>query len=213
MRTSPEPLREVPDEDLLAAFVEGDEDAFDELVDRYERRVYAICYRYFRNATDAEDALQETFLALLRRGSTFTGASSFSTWMYRVAVNTCNDIARRRARRPQRDDTSVESLADQASAAPDVDEQLAASSLGPELVTALRTLEEAQREAIVLHDVYGLGYAEIADRAGVAVGTVKSRIHRGHARLAALLGGDLGGLDDDAAAIGEPSPPQRPQTL
>jgi RNA polymerase sigma factor (sigma-70 family) len=100
------------DEALLAAFVAGEDRAFDALVGRYERRVYAICYRYFGNAADAEDALQDAFVALLRRGSTFTGASSFSTWMYRVATNACNDLARKRARRPQRDDTDVAELAD-----------------------------------------------------------------------------------------------------
>jgi RNA polymerase sigma-70 factor, ECF subfamily len=195
----------VPDEALLAAFLDGEDHAFDALVTRYERRVYAICYRYFRDPAEAEDAMQEAFVALLRRGRTFTGASTFSTWMYRVATNACNDLARKRARRPQRDGTDVAVLAD-ARAVAGVEDEVAAASLGPELLAALRELEPDHREAVVLHDVYGLGYAEIAERSGVPVGTVKSRIHRGHARLAAAL------TASPPAPPGEPSPSSRPPT-
>jgi RNA polymerase sigma-70 factor, ECF subfamily len=196
-------LATADDEALVAAFVAGDERAFDVLVDRYERRVFAICYRYFGNAADAEDAAQDAFVALLRRAETFSGASSFSTWMYRVATNACNDLARKRARRPQRDGTDVGELMDRTQGAGSPEEHLAATGLDPELVAALRQLDDATREAIVLHDVYAVPYVDIAARAGVAVGTVKSRIHRGHARLAALL--------RDAGST-EPSRAPRPPT-
>jgi RNA polymerase sigma-70 factor, ECF subfamily len=190
------------DEMLVTAFVNGDERAFDQLVQRYERRVYAICYRYFGNAEDAEDAAQDAFVALLRRAGTFSGASTFATWMFRVATNACNDLARKRARRPQRTDTDIAEHDARAGSAPSAEEALGARGLPDDLVEALRALDEATREAVVLHDVYHVPYAEIADRAGVAVGTVKSRIHRGHARLAALLG----------SAVAEPSGPERPPT-
>jgi RNA polymerase sigma-70 factor, ECF subfamily len=173
----------VTDEDLVAGWVGGDRSAFDELVRRYERRVYAICYRYFGNASDAEDAAQDAFIALLRRAGTFTGASSFSTWMYRVATNACNDLARKRARRPQPAAGGMERLAETASP----DDALAARELGLELADALAQLEAEQREAVVLHDIVGLTHAEIAARQGVAVGTAKSRVHRAHGRLADLL--------------------------
>jgi RNA polymerase sigma-70 factor, ECF subfamily len=186
------------DEELVAAWVRGDRSAFDELVRRYERRVFGICYRYFGNAADAEDAAQDAFIALLRRASTFTGASSFSTWMYRVATNACNDLARKRARRPQAATDGMERLA--ATAA--TDDALANRELGLELSEALAALEPEHREAVVLHDVMGLTHAEIAERHGVAVGTVKSRVHRAHARLADLL----------VAAGTEPRSPIRPQT-
>lgn len=197
---------EPADADLLAAFLEGDDRAFDHLVTRYERRVFAICYRYFGDATDAEDAAQDAFVALLRRGATFDGRSSFSTWMYRVAVNACNDLARKRSRRPQRDDTDVARIADASSAVAAVEDQIAAETFGPEVVAALRALDEQSREAVVLHDVYGMPYHEIAARDGVAVGTVKSRIHRSHARLAAAIT-----VRRDAASA-EPSKPLRPPT-
>lgn len=186
------------DEELVAAYVAGDLRAFDEIVTRYERRVFAICLRYFGNPTDAEDAAQEAFVTLLRRAETFSGAAKFSTWMYRVTVNTCNDIARRRGRRPQAAADDIETLAD---ALPPADDALANRELGMELEQALSVLDPQTREAIVLHDVQGVPYADIAAAWGVAVGTVKSRIHRGHARLAAMLSG-----------MTEPSAPSGPPT-
>ena len=169
------------DEALVAAFVAGDQAAFTQLVERHSRRVYAICLRYFGNPTDAEDAAQEAFLALYRRASTFTGASQFSTWMYRVATNACNDLARKRARRPQTTAQDVSEIL------PDEEDLLARRELGMELSSALARLEAEYREPILLHDVVGLPYQDIADRLGLPVGTVKSRIHRGHAKLAAAL--------------------------
>lgn len=150
---------------------------------RYSRRVYGICLHYFGHPADAEDAAQEAFVALLRRGSTFTGSSAFSTWMYRVATNACNDIARKRSRRPRPALDGLDQLADTAGP----DDLLANRELGLELHTALATLDHQSREAVVLHDVAGLPYADIAERLGVAVGTVKSRIHRAHGRLATGL--------------------------
>ena len=167
----------------MQAFVDGDRAAFDELVSRYERRVYAVCYRYFGNAEDAEDAAQEAFIALLRRGETFAGTSSFSTWMFRVATNACNDLARKRARRPQRSDEDVALREDLAGATGSIEDELASRGLPEHLVLALRTLDDDTREAVVLHDVYHVPYHEIAERAGVAVGTVAAS---GLARHAAL---------------------------
>ncbi|HWB72818.1 MAG TPA: sigma-70 family RNA polymerase sigma factor [Egibacteraceae bacterium] len=192
---------EASDEALVAAYVAGDANAFDRLVDRYDRRVYAICYRYLGDPADAEDAAQETFLALLRRAATFTGAASFSTWLYRVATNACHDLVRKRSRRPQRATADIEDLSDRVS----VDDVLANRELRLELSRALATLDPDHRAAVVLHDMAGVGYAELAQRFGVPVGTVKSRIHRGHARLAAALGG----LREQPA---QPSSPVRPPT-
>lgn len=186
------------DEALVAAYVGGDGAAFDELVRRYRRRVFGICMAYFRDASDAEDAAQEAFVALLRRASTFSGTAAFSTWMYRVTTNACNDMARKRARRPRSSGDDVAQLVEAA----ETDDLLANRELGLELETALATLEPEYREVIVLHDIGGLPYADIADRLGLAVGTVKSRIHRGHARLAAGL-----------THLREPNPPIAPPTV
>lgn len=212
------------DEALVAAFVAGDTTAFDRLVDRYERRVYGICYRYFGNAQDAEDAMQDTFVALLRRGQSFQGTAAFSTWLYRVATNACNDLARKRSRRPRTvplDRSSSDGSAPEAADVPSVEDALANRELGLELMDALRELDPAHREAVVLHDVHGLPYADVAARAGVAVGTVKSRIHRAHARLAARLAhlheraetsaDEQAGTSADRSSV-EPLPPSRPPT-
>jgi RNA polymerase sigma-70 factor, ECF subfamily len=159
--------------------------------------VFGICMQYFGDARDAEDATQDAFVALLRRASTFAGTAAFSTWMYRVATNACNDLARKRARRP-RSTGDTDQLADTAA----LDDVLANRELGVELEAALERLDPIYREAVVLHDVIGLPQAEIAERTRVAVGTVKSRIHRGHAQLAAAL-----------THLKEPSDPSTPPTV
>lgn len=173
---------EPTDETLVAAYVDGDAVAFDRLVERHRRRVFGICLRYFGDAADAEDAMQDAFVSLLRRAETFRGGAAFSTWMYRVATNACNDLARKRSRRPRIADTDVSALGDRLAVTDDIDH-----GLDPELAAALDALDPTTRDAIVLHDVHGLAYADIAARLELPIGTVKSRIHRGHARLAAAL--------------------------
>lgn len=137
-------------------------------------------------------------MALLRRGSTFTGASAFSTWMYRVATNACNDLARKRSRRPRAVPDGMQRLEQTAG----VDDVLGNRELGVELEAALAILEPDAREVVVLHDVAGLPYADIAEKLGIAVGTVKSRIHRAHGRLATAL-----------VHLREPDRPAQPPTL
>lgn len=192
----PAPVHRPSDEDLLAAFVEGDQQAYAELVTRYQRRVYGICLRYFSDAVDAEDAAQDAFLTLYRRASTFRGGARFSTWMYRVTTNACNDLGRRRARRPRNAGVDVTEvpLADPRDA---VGERL----LQLELREALLQLDPAHRRAVVGHTVEGRPYHEIAEAEGVAVGTIKSRVHRGHARLAAIM------ADRDTEPSGRAPPP------
>lgn len=198
---------EPPDEELVAAWVAGERAAFDELVRRYRRRVYGICLRYFGDPSDAEDAAQDAFVALFRRAHTFQGNAAFATWMYRVAVNACNDLARKRSRRPQRSDADVSALGDDLASPEDAVGQ---RELHLVLEQALTHLDADTRAAIVLHDVQGVPYHDIAERLGLAVGTVKSRIHRGHARLAALLTESAaadGGGTLSAGPASNPSPP------
>lgn len=192
-----------PDGTLVADFLAGDDAAFDALVARHERRVYAVCFRYFGNAADAEDATQDTFLILLRRASTYAGTAAFSTWLYRVAMNACNDLARRRARRPRGAGVDVEALADRAAA----EDPLSGRELGVDLERALAQLDETTRTAILLHDVGGLPYEDVAARLEIPVGTVKSRIHRGHARLAGVLAPERA-----AGRAAEPAAGSRPPT-
>ncbi len=196
------------DPDLVSAFLAGDEAAFDILVDRHAPRVYAVCLRYFGNAQDAEDALQDTFVTVLRRVSTYRGTAAFGTWLHRVAVNACHDLARRRSRRPREAGGGMEQLDGLAAA----EDPLAARELGWELERALALLDDTSRTAVVLHDVQGLPYAEVAERLNLPVGTVKSRIHRGHARLAdALAHLHHGGTDPGSVLQSrEPTAPADP---
>ena len=193
----------ITDEDLLASYLSGErrEAAFAELVGRYERRIYAVCYRYFGDHSDAEDAAQDTFIAVARRAGTFSGGSRLSTWMYRVAVNSCNDLARRRARRPQ---TPVEDIAVVAEAAgvSHGHDEMSARELELEVQRALLELDDLSRTLVVLVTLEGLSYQEAGAAMDLPVGTVKSRVHRARARLAELL----------ADVVGE-VPPQPTRTV
>ena len=168
------------DPDLVAAYVGGDEAAFRELVARHHRRVHGVCHRYFRDRRDAEDATQETFLVLARCAAQFRGDAALSTWLHRVALNVCHDIARRRARRPL----------PARQEAPDVPEPLDEVGLREtelDLHRALARLDVPARQALVLVAVEGRTYAEAAAITGVSVAAMKSRIHRARARLTDIL--------------------------
>jgi RNA polymerase sigma-70 factor (ECF subfamily) len=176
------------DHELVARARAGDDAAFDAIVERHADHVYAICLRYFRDPHDAEDAFQAAFLACHRGLASFHGRAALSTWLYRVTTNACHDLARRRARQPR----TVPLDDDRGGTRPEVSDQatvdrLAAAELRPDLLDALGQLDHDQRHAVLLRDVVGASYAEIAHAQEVAVGTAKSRVHRGHARLAELL--------------------------
>jgi RNA polymerase sigma-70 factor (ECF subfamily) len=166
------------DEVLARRAAEGQGEAFEELVRRHRTRVYALALRICRNADDAEDALQETFIAAYRALPRFDRRARVSTWLYRIATNKCYDvIARRRA------------TADSASLpeAVDTGDPFAHSERRELLTRALDALPEQFREAALLCDVCGLTPAEAGAVIGVAEGTMKSRSFRARALLAASL--------------------------
>ncbi len=195
--------RAATDADLMDQVARGDRStrnaAFQELVERHRDRVHAICHRYFRDPTDAEDATQETFLTVLRRAGTFRGEAQVSTWMYRVAVNTCHDMARRRARRPQTPVQDIGLVSDLQGATHSDEDELDALALSDVLREALATLDDETRGLLILCAVEEVPYAEVAATYGIAVGTVKSRVHRARARLVDLLGPVLDDEDEDVA--------------
>ena len=185
------------DEELLARFVAGDRAAFGELVARHRETVYAICWRYWRDDADAEDAAQETFLAVHRGASSFRGTARFTTWLYRVATNTCNDLHRKRVRRPRSSGLDPERMAVPA------DDEITALETDLALRDALAELRPAHREVLVLHVLEGVPYADIAAHLDIAMGTVKSRLHRATAELAEIL---------DRRSSEHPLPPVPPKT-
>lgn len=186
---------------LLARAAGGDQHAFGALVERHAGMVLAVCRRHL--GEDAEDAAQEAFVKAWRAAATYSGRASVRTWLYRIAVNAARDRLRRQRRRPAAADLTVDDLAASLADPAGLDEQLAERGLDPDLRSALTRLPPEQREAVVLADVLGVPHAEIAERQGVAPGTVKSRLHRGHARLAELLGP----REPSARSGREPGPP------
>ena len=167
---------------LVVAARAGDRAAADRLLRRHQPRIHALCRRMCRDEADALDATQEALVALVRGLGRYDGRAQFSTWAYRVATNACLDELRRRGRRPQPvDDARLGGAeAGRRGVADDVADRL-------DIDAALGQVPEEFRVAVVLRDLCGLDYAEIAEVLGVPVGTVRSRIARGRARLAGLL--------------------------
>lgn len=169
------------DGELLARFVAGDQTAFTRLMRRHEDRIFALAERVTGNRPDALEATQEAFISLFRSAETFRGTAQVSTWLYRIGLNAARDVLRRRQRAP-RPEESPESL-DRRSVG-DVEGAVVARV---DLARALAALPEDYREAVVMYDLGGLPYDEIARLVGVPLGTVKSRISRGRRLLAAAL--------------------------
>ncbi|HEY8120053.1 MAG TPA: sigma-70 family RNA polymerase sigma factor [Myxococcota bacterium] len=170
-----------PDLALVNLWRGGDLRAFGELVRRHQRKVYGLLSRMLRDRDDAEDAVQETFLNLHRHGHRFRSESRFSTFVYRVAVNAALNRRRSQGRRRARLDELANGQA--------IGQALPSSPRGPEdamgggevrerVQRCLQALPETLRAPVVLYDIDGLSYGEIADVLQIAEGTVKSRIHR-----------------------------------
>ncbi|PXW36108.1 UNVERIFIED_CONTAM: RNA polymerase ECF family sigma subunit [Williamsia faeni] len=171
------------DEELLAAHVEGDRDAFGILITRLQGHLWAVARRTSQSDEDAADALQDALLKAHRMADRFRADSKVSSWMHRIVVNTCLDRIRRNKARPTvpLPEFDITELADPHDQHGDVDLTL---SIG----RALDTLPADQRAAIVAVDVEGYSVAEAAALLGVPVGTIKSRCARGRAKLAVSLG-------------------------
>lgn len=178
---------EPADEQLVSLSKDGSLEAFNSLVERYQGVVYNLCLRLLGNPESAEDAAQETFLAAYRAIARFA-EGSVRSWLLRIAANESKDELRRRKRRGPSDsldagpddDSAPFELADPSPGAPVLTERL---ELAGELQNALLRIPFEQRQAVVLSDLYGFHYEEIATLVGANVGTVKSRIHRGRERL------------------------------
>lgn len=184
----------VDDEQLIRVAQNGDLSAFNALVLRHQRAVFSVCLRLLRDREQAEDATQDTFVRAWQAIDSFRGGLA-RPWLLRIATNRAYDLLRARARRPadSLDAELYEVEPDWTSQAPPAEHpELFATraELSGALEAALATLPDDQRLAIILADVQGYGYEEIAGITGVAVGTVKSRISRGRARLRSVLQAD-----------------------
>ena len=170
------------------------------LLRRHHGRIWAVCRRLAGDDADAADATQEAMLLIVRRLGTFDGRSRFTTWAHRVATNACLDELRRRNRRPARrlpdDDPDTGTMI--VDGGPPVDQEVSGRLT---IDAALAELPEEFRVPVVLRDLGGHDYAEIADILGIPAGTVRSRIARGRRRLAELL---------DETTEADPAGNQRP---
>lgn len=177
---------------LVTAGQRGDVEAFNQLVRLYEGRVYNLCYRMVGDAESAADAAQDAFLAAFRNLRSFRGGS-FRSWMLRIATNTCYDVLRARKRRPTVSlDAALSPDADSGGFDPpdhgeSPDEFALRQELGAAIQQGLAALPEDQRIVVILSDVQGLAYEEIAQITNANLGTVKSRLSRGRARLRDML--------------------------
>ena len=192
-RYSPAITTVADDRELVSAAQAGDRAAMDALLRRHYDRIFTLCRRITGSEADGADAAQEALIAVVRGLPRFDGRAQFSTWAYRVTTNVCLDELRRQRRRPVpglgTGDWSGEPspAADPIDDVPLLDEQVGDRL---DIDAALAQLPPDFRAAVVLRDVCQLDYAEIGEVLGIPPGTVRSRIARGRAAVAARLAGN-----------------------
>lgn len=189
---------------VIRSVLDGNINDFEKLVTAYEKNVYNLALRMVGDPDDAADITQETFIKAYRALGSFRGDSKFSSWLYRIASNVCLDFLRSRSRRAQvplsfeNEDEEGEIELPDMSQNP---EKVLMKKLSMEAVRrGMEKLPPKQRQILVLRELCGLSYAELAQTLSVEEGTVKSRIFRARKRLCAILLGD-GNISDDAASI------------
>jgi RNA polymerase sigma-70 factor (ECF subfamily) len=170
------------DEALMVRFANGDEAAFNLLFDRYAGLLHRYLARLCASSSVADDLLQATFLSVVRGRGRFRSDGRLRPWLYAIATNAARDWARKRARPEQLTDTGE--LPEQA--APDAPE-LTNLGTAQQVREAMHKLSDSQREAVVMHRLEGLSFAEIGEALGISEGAVRVRAHRGYERLRQLL--------------------------
>ena len=173
---------------LLRRAQNGDAQAFDELMTVHEKRIYALCLRMTGNREDALDCAQEAMLRIWRALGSYRKQASFSTWVYRVATNTCLDYLRKKKTRPS---VSLDAMEDDgfspSDASGDPVQQSEAAARKRTLAAGIASLPPDMRAALVLRDVQGFSYEEVSDILDTPLGTVKSRINRAREKLRSIL--------------------------
>lgn len=201
-------MTEAFENEIIRSVLRGKVNDFEKLVTAYEKNVYNLALRMVGDPEDAADMTQETFIKAYRALNSFRGDSKFSSWLYRIASNVCLDFLRGRSRRPQ------VSLAGDGEDGP-AELELPDMSLNPErqlmkklsmeaVRRGLEQLPEQQRQILVMRELGGMSYAELAQTLGLEEGTVKSRIFRARKRLCALLlrDGNISGIEASVSGEG-----------
>ncbi len=194
-------LAGLADEELVARAQARDVAAFEELLGRYESRVYRVVIRLLRDETDTREVLQETFLSVWRKLPGFEGKAQFGSWLYRVAVNAALMLLRSRRRRPEvpADDLDPDVLGRAAAAAGSLgadadwtrrpDEQFQSQELRQHIEAAVDALPASLRAVFLVRDVEGLSTEETAEVMGLSVPNVKTRLHRARLSLREAIAG------------------------
>ena len=187
---------------LVARLIARDERAFNELVRAYQGRVLGLVLRMLGNRAEAEDLAQEVFVQVFKAIGSFRGDSKLSTWIYRIAINLCKNRTKYLKVRHEGEQDELEAVAERVPlgqlrganvaqvARPD--EMLGGKQVEQIVQRAILALEPSFRECLVLRDVEELSYEEIEAITGLALGTVKSRIHRARAMLREIVERELG---------------------
>ena len=181
------------DEEVIKQILHGDRAAFQDVVEKYQQRMYAVAYGLLGNREDALDAVQEAFVKAYGSLGRFKGESSLYTWLYRITVNAAVDLGRKKSRREEvefREEIEPDEEKGTYPVAPasgNPAEQLMTKELGELIENALQELPTEQRTAIVLREIEGLSYKEIATVMRCSEGTVMSRLHYGRKKLQEVL--------------------------
>jgi len=178
------------DSQLVQLVLDGDTEAFNDLVERHQSRAYNLCVRMLGDADAAADVAQDAFISAYKHLPSLRG--EFRPWLMRIVANGCRDVLRSQKRRPSvsldlerdDDDTPAMQLADTGDGP---EAALMKSELQKTIAGALAEIPDDQREVVILSDIQGLSYQEIADMTGINIGTVKSRLNRARSRLRELL--------------------------
>ncbi len=182
--------------ELIEKSVNGDLQAFEELIEPYQQKVYNLCYRMIGNSHDAVDLSQEVFLKVYKALKKFRKDSSFSTWLYRITMNTCTDELRKRKKQKrvislERIEDAGMGIAETESDGNSPEFELSRKESRYEIVSAINKLSYKFKAVIVLKDLHGFTYKEIADIQKCSVGTVKSRLSRARNYLKDILKKDV----------------------
>ncbi len=176
------------DTSLVQETLEGNQLSFQLLIERYQERIFGLVRHYTTQAVEVEDIVQDTFIKAFRKLSTFQHQSSFSTWLYRIAVNTALDFLKRSGRNPVQAVEDPENLSPTLESGPaqsilPPDSRLEREEIGRITHEVLDELPEIFRTVLVLREFEDLSYQEMADLLGISIGTVESRLFRARARF------------------------------
>ena len=184
---------EPDDKQLVEAARQGDAAAFRELVKRHQRRAYAVALGMVHDPDDARDVCQEAFLKVHKNLGTFEGEAQFFTWLYRIVANLCIDLLRkRRGMKVEFDDTLANDDPDEAGISPrrtgfDPARALADKELRAQIMAALDKLSPAHRSVLVMREVEGMSYQEMADIMKCSIGTIMSRLFHARKKMQTML--------------------------